>query len=175
MKRVSRATDRNYVAERLRTYSQLREVLFRESFCGDVAMLIVVCSGCQSKLKVKPSLAGRRLKCPKCRNAVTIPAANDPADEVTLTLAPEGDPAEAPTPPGSTPPAEEETADAVSDGEAMPLLIPEPSSSATTRSRHRKRRSSAGIWLPLVLILIAIGGSAVWFLSPDKPPAMTTR
>lgn len=140
--------------------------------CGEVKMLIVVCSGCQSKLKVKPSLAGRRLKCPKCGNAVTIPAAADPADEVILTLAPESESSEAPTPPGPTPPTEEEFAAA---SEAMPSLNLDPSPSTTTRSRRRKKRSSAGIWVSLVLILVTIGGSAVWFLSPDEPPAMTAR
>src|SRR5262249_43100932 len=36
---------------------------------------IVACSACQTKLRVADDMAGRRLKCPKCSQIITAPAA----------------------------------------------------------------------------------------------------
>jgi len=41
-------------------------------------MIVVTCSGCQSRIKAKPQYAGKKVKCPKCQTPVTIPnAASD--------------------------------------------------------------------------------------------------
>ncbi|MEP3478762.1 MAG: putative Ig domain-containing protein [Fuerstiella sp.] len=126
-------------------------------------MLIVVCPGCQSKLKVKPDLAGRRLKCPKCNNAVTIP---DSADEVTLTLAPNDAAGQTATPQDASTALEENFA-ASRASEALPSLNLATTPSTLPRSR-RRRRSSASIWAPLLLILIAVGGSAIWYATGNR-------
>jgi hypothetical protein len=36
--------------------------------------VIVACTGCSKRLKVKPSLAGKKVKCPKCGQAVLVPS-----------------------------------------------------------------------------------------------------
>jgi hypothetical protein len=36
--------------------------------------VIVACTGCSKKLRIKPSLAGKKVKCPKCGQAVHIPS-----------------------------------------------------------------------------------------------------
>ena len=40
-------------------------------------MLIVKCSGCQSKIKLKEQFAGKRIKCPKCQASVQVPAISE--------------------------------------------------------------------------------------------------
>src|SRR5262245_15643598 len=43
----------------------------------DTAMPInVTCTGCASTMKVPDNVAGKRVKCPKCANVLTVPAAN---------------------------------------------------------------------------------------------------
>lgn len=121
-------------------------------------MLIVVCPGCQSKLKVKPDLAGRRLKCPKCKNAVDIP---DSADEATLTLVSNAATDQTATAQDATA-APEETLVSSSANQDLPSLNLATTPSTSPRARRRKR-SSASIWMPLLLILIAVGGSAIWY------------
>ena len=50
-------------------------------------MLIVKCSGCQSKIKFKEQFAGKRIKCPKCQASVQVPAILE--DLVPLELVPD--------------------------------------------------------------------------------------
>ncbi len=48
----------------------------------------VVCSGCDKKLTVKDDLAGRRIKCPACGEAVAVPAAKTKAPKARAARAP---------------------------------------------------------------------------------------
>src|SRR5882724_8138358 len=41
----------------------------------------VTCSNCQSKIRVPDSAAGKKGKCPKCGNVITIPSLGAPTDE----------------------------------------------------------------------------------------------
>jgi hypothetical protein len=36
--------------------------------------ITLTCPGCSSRLNAKDSAAGKTLKCPKCQNAVVVPA-----------------------------------------------------------------------------------------------------
>src|SRR5262245_59771730 len=44
----------------------------------------IVCPGCGSRLKAKDELPGRTLRCPKCRQQVTVPAAEEDASAYLL-------------------------------------------------------------------------------------------
>lgn len=149
-------------------------------------MLIVECSGCQSRLKLKPALAGRRVKCPKCQAVVRVPAATDgktksheqtpPAagtDEEypVLPLAPEA----------SKPVANSESPapGAVPESAVPPELNfdtgPRTSSSSRSSSRRRKRRSSVGIWLPVVLVLVGVVAALWYFLPQQTAPEVVAK
>jgi hypothetical protein len=40
----------------------------------------IVCESCQSRMKVRTALGGRKVKCPKCAAAVSVPSAQMPAE-----------------------------------------------------------------------------------------------
>ena len=39
-------------------------------------MIKVLCSSCKTTIKAKESLAGQRVKCPKCRQPMVVPSSN---------------------------------------------------------------------------------------------------
>jgi hypothetical protein len=45
---------------------------------AEEARLALRCSGCERKLKVKPELAGKKVKCPGCGAAVPVPSQTEP-------------------------------------------------------------------------------------------------
>jgi serine/threonine protein kinase/Leucine-rich repeat (LRR) protein len=75
-----------------------------------MTMLDFSCPHCQNKLKVKPDLAGKRIRCPHCRQAQEVPGNGQ--NDATAALpgaAPSGDRAEAATlPPSPRVPAAED-------------------------------------------------------------------
>jgi predicted RNA-binding Zn-ribbon protein involved in translation (DUF1610 family) len=65
----------------------------------------VVCSSCGSKLKANENLAGKTLRCPKCKNPVTLrPNEKDAEDLAAAILSELKDP-----PPVAPPPEEDES------------------------------------------------------------------
>src|SRR5688572_3636665 len=44
--------------------------------------IAVVCGSCHSKLNAPDAAAGKSVKCPKCKAALTVPAATEPQFEV---------------------------------------------------------------------------------------------
>jgi predicted Zn finger-like uncharacterized protein len=55
-------------------------------------MLLITCSGCNSKIRVPDSAAGKRVKCPKCATLIPIPE----AEKTQESAQPEAEPQEAP-------------------------------------------------------------------------------
>jgi serine/threonine protein kinase len=60
-------------------------------------MIVLPCPECQTKLRVKDDLAGRRVACPSCRKPVAVPSPRDdatlppPAPDAAATLPPKGE------------------------------------------------------------------------------------
>ena len=48
------------------------------SASGDPTMLLFACSACGTKVKARPDLAGKKVKCPHCGNVLTVPSEPPP-------------------------------------------------------------------------------------------------
>ena len=131
-------------------------------------MLIVKCSGCQAKIKLKEQFAGKRIKCPKCQTSVQVPAIF--GELVPLELVQET-PATQPRDVNLSQPEPQNPAPIVNQPaeniSAQPAFHVDVNRPATTPRRRQK--SSVGIWLPICLILIA-GLVGMWYFMP-KPTA----
>lgn len=161
-------------------------------------MLSVACPGCQSRLKMKPTLAGRRVKCPKCQTAIQVPLASDTNPAVQKKpQKPRSKPSPAkpkakPEPSQRTPMppepdeafpvlrlAPEPTADAASvpDSAAPPELNFNTTSTSSTSAspRRPRRRSSVGVWLPMLMVLLGAAGALWYFMPAAKPPEITVK
>lgn len=132
-------------------------------------MLIIICSGCQSKLKLNPNLAGRRLKCPKCGNAVSVPRTSGSSDQPS----PEPEPQQQAAAPEQ--PVMREAPIEASPPPLTPTINLDTSTPSSRTSRRRKKRSSVGIWLPLVVVLIGAAVGLWQFLPSSKPPQIVTK
>ncbi|MCA8992124.1 MAG: hypothetical protein KDA88_09105 [Planctomycetaceae bacterium] len=118
-------------------------------------MLVLICPGCQSRMKLKPKLAGTQIRCPKCQHAIDVPAA--PADE----------------------PHEEEVPHALPANEEPAPTAPTAGLNLNTSSpapvRRKKRGGALGLWIVVVLGLVVVGG-AVWYTLPkDAGDSVTTQ
>lgn len=153
-------------------------------------MLSVACPGCQSRLKMKSTLAGRRVKCPKCKATIQVPG--DAAEKAPVSKKERG---KSETPEAKTRSKASTQKASVPDEEfpVLPLASADPNaaavdspvvpdftsapelnfdvSSATVSAssgRRRKSRSSVGIWGPLLLVLTGAAG-ALWYFMPGPP------
>lgn len=116
-------------------------------------MLVVTCPSCQSRLKLKPKLAGRQVQCPKCQQTLNVPVASPPDEDVVYEEAP----AQGETVPSSSPP---------------PLQL---NTSSPAPLRRKQRGSSLGLWMFVVLGLAAVVG-VVWLTLPKREvPTVTTQ
>ena len=66
--------------------------------------MLIVCDGCNSKVRVPDSAAGKRVKCPKCLTVIRVPAAETPAEDAK----PEPEPTNVSATPMAPPPPPEE-------------------------------------------------------------------
>lgn len=133
-------------------------------------MLIVICSGCQSKLKLKPNLAGRRRKCPKCGNAVTVPHPSTVPSTV-----PRQQTAASRTPVTSEQLDRPEAPLKAVQTDLAPTLNLNPTTPSSAKSHRRKKRSSVGIWLPLLFVLVGAAAALWHFMPANKPPQIVTK
>jgi DNA-directed RNA polymerase subunit M/transcription elongation factor TFIIS len=53
----------------------------------------ILCPGCKTKLRVRPELAGKRVKCPKCGKSVLVPAEEEVEELAEVTAADDKRPA----------------------------------------------------------------------------------
>lgn len=117
------------------------------------------CPECKTKLRIKPELAGKKLRCPKCKAIVQTPApaaepepleaAAEPEDEMDLEPAPKPAKPRAKSPP---PMPEEETE------------FDEP---VARQRQEQKATAPSGRLVPIMVTLIAlvyIGALAAVFL-----------
>ncbi len=132
-------------------------------------MLLVKCVECQSKIRVKPELAGRQIKCPKCQTKIRVAQStealqNDPPMQLVESPPPlniaSAPSLTSPQPLGSTP--------------GVPPIV-SVSHDSTSGVRRRKRRNPLVVWIPLMLCVGAVG-AGVWHFWPTATPAeMITR
>src|SRR5262245_22057381 len=66
-------------------------------------MALVVCPLCQARINVKDELLGRKAKCPKCANLITLTAGEVPAPTAAVSPNPP-QPKPKPRPPVAPPP-----------------------------------------------------------------------
>lgn len=138
--------------------------------------IAVTCSGCSTSFSVKDEYAGKRAKCPKCGEPITIPATAGPADTVKMP------PGAFPARPAAKPrPVENEDDRPQSkrrsddEDEEKPKAkakrladAPDEKSKAKRRDDEPKKKKSV---LPLILgilaglvLLCGGGAAAIWFL-----------
>jgi tetratricopeptide (TPR) repeat protein len=131
-------------------------------------MLIVKCSGCQSKIRLKPQFAGKRIKCPKCQAAVQVPTSPEHLTREQLPAEQSLQSGPLTAEPSSSVPSfpEEVTLQLAEDTSGPPSFQVDVNRPPTTPRRRQK--SSVGIWLPICLVLIA-GLVGMWLFMP--PPA----
>ena len=127
-------------------------------------MITVTCAQCGSGLKVKPKLAGRRIKCPKCSTELLVPALDDEnaVPQVDVPTNVQFDPSPQAAPPATSgerlipQPAESTQPPSSDDAVSIDMTAAEPSYSKYVR----KRKSQAPLWTVLVLLLAGGGGWA---------------
>ncbi len=131
-------------------------------------MLIIKCTGCQAKIRLKEQFAGKRIKCPKCQASIQVPAISE--ELVTLELVQE---------PAATQPRDVNLSQPEPQNPAP--IVNQPAETFTTQpsfhvdvhlpatTPRRRQKSSVGIWLPICLVLIA-GLVGMWYFMP-RPSA----
>ncbi|MDA1016995.1 MAG: putative Ig domain-containing protein [Planctomycetota bacterium] len=122
-------------------------------------MISTSCPACQAKFRVKPSLAGRSIKCPKCRNAVAIPTVESSEQIAAARQQPLAvDLPQFPDPLGSTP---------TSSG-AIPIDTSVPVNKRKKSSTRRGKNRPVLLWIVGLLLLAAVGVGAFFLMQP--PP-----
>jgi Zn-dependent protease with chaperone function len=100
-----------------------------------IALINVICGNCQTRYKVADQAAGKRTKCAKCQNVLTIPAAE--SDSLPRSVAVETAPAAATVIPPKSVPAPAKPAAATSPASAK------PATSSPVAEKPKQRR-----WIP---------------------------
>lgn len=132
-------------------------------------MLLVKCVKCQSKIRVKPEFAGRRIKCPKCQTTIHVTESTEASQqEAPLQLV--ESPSTSTTGFQSLPTSSE----SVGASPVDPPII-SVSRDAVSGVRRRKRRNPLAIWLPWVLFFSAVAGGVWYFWPTAKPPETIVR
>jgi hypothetical protein len=115
-------------------------------------MPLVVTCDCGKSLKVKDSLAGKRIRCPECQELLTVPAAEEeePAadEEPAPKMAPARAPAKAATKAKRRPEPEDDDEE---EEEERPRA----------RAKKKKGKAQAEHSSPNLLLLLGIGGGAL--------------
>src|SRR6266568_6706678 len=82
----------------------------RSNWAGARMSIEIYCQNCQKRYRVKAELAGKRVRCANCGNAVTVPGAAGqngdapPLDEQFASEIPQAPLAKKPAPPRAAPP-----------------------------------------------------------------------
>jgi hypothetical protein len=135
---------------------------------------IPVSCSCGRALKIKDELAGKKVRCPACRNVVQVPQPNqDPEDEIMQMLL--SDSEDEPAPPSSPEPPEPEGIKAEAPQRASPPSPPPslPKKKPEKKPREPERRQprvvfeegwfgsvNSGVIGGLLMMVIAV----VWFV-----------
>lgn len=146
------------------------------------------CGECGGVMRVGPDLAGKKVRCPKCKAVGVVPAASAPEEKETTTPPPM--PPEPPVEPGPTAIREGAPKEgAVPITETVMHVQPEPEerdlARAASRSPERRREryeprsaeggSNVGLIVGLVIggvvLLLAGGGGLAWYLAASNREA----
>lgn len=143
---------------------------------------VIVCGGCQRKLKVGDHLAGKAVKCPHCARTVRVqPAASESAEAGSDKAAPSAVKSSA-APAGKKPASNKKTpseavkpAPKAKKGSRTPA--PEPPEPAAPPARAKATvpppaRSSASVSVAIVLaagVGLVVVGAGVWYLFFSGP------
>jgi len=158
--------------QRLRSLRSFQLLRFPRVICKSLKMdsqIVVSCSSCQRKLRLKAEYAGKKIRCPACQAVVVVPVADSKAAEIPPRSAGVSDPKPASAVPRqlSSPqnaPAQARRVAPTTEQAARPLAtqpqaaskplpptvtIPEPSRSprAASRKQSSDRSVSDDMWL----------------------------
>jgi len=128
------------------------------------------CPSCAATFRAKDEYAGRRVKCPSCKEPLSLPAAADGAP-------PAAAPAPARTPPAAAPPARDPPRAATAAAPARGTARKSKGARPHPAGRRGTRSASAGPpgWLLPALGGIAVAGFGVWlFLNTRGPDIAAT-
>ena len=132
-------------------------------------MTIKVQCGCGKSLQVKDELAGKRVRCPACKQAVGVPPALEPEEvgddalQVLLTESP-------PRPPARAPREEAVTAEPPRPP-ALPERSAPPRAAERKKPKRRRDEEDEGWSFPRIYLspgiitgLLMMVGAVVWFV-----------
>ena len=102
--------------------------------------MLITCNGCNSKIRVPDSAAGKRVKCPKCATLIRVPEAERPPQSTEPQRTGVSSTPLPPPPPAESEPEPQETPQESVDPDAFSTS---PSSSGSKPPPIKKKRASS--------------------------------
>jgi hypothetical protein len=142
-------------------------------FQGGFMTISLVCSSCQAKLNIPDNLAGKRAKCPKCQQVLTIPAAG------AEVAAPAQAPRKATAAPNPAPTAAPASAAPPAVAQA-PRVVPDTSKVSSSTAPYSSAQPASRL-NPVLLAVVGGGGLlllvgivtiVIWLASGDRKPVV---